>query len=340
MAFLSALGEAAPGAAPTASGTPGLQLSQYAPTLSTALGNYNRSNYDQNQLTKQLDNTINGTGGRSLAEQQLLNTTQQNAQGEAASIASQRGINPGLQARQIQNNTANLNQQEVGQAAQLRLQQQILAEQQKAALLAQQQNSANSLYGIGAGAQNQQNSGQVQQQQLNQDAYKSDLNASTSLIGSVASAAGTAATGGLSAVPAAAQLGKHAHGGEITGKDDASFKRAFLDAYCRAHGGPVPDPERAQELLMAWHAGKQHAEDHSDGGEVGGPAAEVPGDDERNDKTPILASKGERVIPRSIARDPAAVKAYIEKLNREKRGSDVMNEAPTHLLAARRKEAR
>lgn len=382
MSFLSALGKSAPGAAPTASGTPGLNLTQYGPALQAALDNYNSANAGIGDLASQLQAMVNGTGGPNLANQELLNATQANANNAASAIASERGINPALAARQIQTTTSGLNQAEAGQAAQARLEQQVAGQGLLAQLLQGQANGATGLFNAGSDAQNAQNTGQIQNQQLNQDAYKSDLNAATGLISSalnggasVLAAKGLNSGGGggggkdgnssPTSNPSSpstgdsssgedtgnfdpfgsdagdgGSVGDFAHGGDVSG-----LRKQFLDAYCKAHGGGItakPDPVRAHELLLAWHAGKEHVENLNDGGEVGGPAPVVKGDNTKNDRTPAIVSgkpvnlsKSERVIPASIADDPEQVKQFIIALNRKRDGKEILSKSPGALLAKR-----
>jgi hypothetical protein len=128
--------------------------------------------------------------------------------------------------------------------------------------------------------------------------------------------------------------GGFAHGGTI----GTPLKREFIRAYCKAHGGTVNDAEHKAALLTAWHAGREHGETMENmtaGGTVGGPPPVVSGDSVKNDRTPAMLSRDERVIPKSIARDPEKVKQFIQGLNQQERAKGVMDRSPGPLLARR-----
>ncbi len=188
MAFLSALGRAAPG------GAENLQTGDYGTGVTDAKTNYDQATGKQNDLVAHLLGIQNGTGGPSLAEQQLFDATQRNAQANAAGIASARGVSPQLQARQIANTTAGLNQAESGQAAELRSKEQAGASDLIARILSGQASNDTSLYGTAAGASNNANTNSINNARIEQDAYKTDLNASGNLLNGLATAGTTLAT--------------------------------------------------------------------------------------------------------------------------------------------------
>ena len=289
MSFLSALGQASPTGLQNQGPGGGLQSAAYGPALAAALQSFGGVNAGQNQLAGQLNNTINGTGGPNLAQQQETQATQQNLQTNAGAIAGQQGLNPALAARAIQMSTAGAQQNAAATAAAARLAQQQQAQAQLAGLYGQQ---ANEITGL-AGAQNSQNTSQLANQGLNQSAYATNLGAATSLIGSALSGAGTVASAGIKGP-------SHAEGGPIE-EDSASLSDAFAHAV--------------------------HAKSMTDGGKVDG-EAEVEGDSPKNDTKAVLVSPGEIIIPRSIADDPKKILAFVQAIHAQKRAKDVMTASP------------
>lgn len=178
--------------APYQAAAPGLQLQNFGSTLQQALANYGTAAGNQNALVSQLQAQEQGAGPNP-AQQQLLNTTQQNAQNQAAAVAAQRGINPALAARQIDTGTSALNQTEAGQAALLRQQQELQAQNEEAGVLGNEATTGASLFGSATTGENAQNSGQAQQTQLGQQAFQENFGAASSLVGSALNGAGTGA---------------------------------------------------------------------------------------------------------------------------------------------------
>lgn len=295
MSFLSALGQSAPTGLQNQGPGGGLQSAAYGPALAAALQSFAGVNTGQNALAGQLNNTINGTGGPNLAQQQETQATQQNLQTNAGAIAGQQGLNPALAARAIQMGTAEAQQQAAATSAAARLAQQQQAQGQLAGLYGQQ---ANEITGL-AGAQNSQNTSQLANQGLNQSAYATNLGAATSLIGSALSGAGTVATGGIKGPSVG-----HAEGGDIK-EDSASLSDAFAHAV--------------------------HAKSMTDGGKVDG-EAEVEGDSPKNDTKAVLVSPGEIIIPRSIADDPKKILAFVQAIHAQKRAKDVMTASPGSMV--------
>lgn len=138
--------------------------------LGTAADTGRSDSIDQQQsaLARQLQAQSLGSGPN-LAQTQLERGTQLANNSAASAVASQRGLNPQLAARQILSNQASNNQNMAGQSAQLRqqfqldTQQQLLAalEAQRQQNLAQQQTNIG-LLGTTGGLQNNQNTGTLQ----------------------------------------------------------------------------------------------------------------------------------------------------------------------------------
>lgn len=89
------------------------------------LGGQNSARAQQQQFIDALRAQANGTGGPSVAQQQLMQGMDMNQKQSAGLLASQRGINPGTAARLIAQNQAGIGQQAAGQAAILRNQEQM-----------------------------------------------------------------------------------------------------------------------------------------------------------------------------------------------------------------------
>ncbi len=136
-----------------------LQTNNYAPYMGDALA-ANRGIQEQEGALASMLSAQAAGGGPNPALEQLKQTTSQNINNAAGQVASQRGINPALAARLALDAGAGANQQAAGQAATMRAQQQLGAQQQLASLLGQQgaQNAAqlNTVGGL-QGQQNQQN---------------------------------------------------------------------------------------------------------------------------------------------------------------------------------------
>lgn len=322
------------------------------PAIHSAIDNYLVATGNQGGLISQLQATASGQGGPSLAEQQLVNATQRNAQANAATVASQRGLNPALAARQIQTTAAGLNQQEAGQAAENRTTEQHGAQSLLAQILGGQASTDQNLYGTASSNLNAENSGVLGQESLANSAHEEDAKTQEQLVAAGAQAAGTVAaaaaggvgaprpgtgSGGVSGVPTPPSPGfggyGNAHGGDVPSAS------SFVDAYRTAN---QRDPVHAREMLLAFHLGKAskaaggEVENMTEGGQVGGPPPVVAGDDKANDRTPIVASQGERVIPRTIAHDPEATARFIEELNRRERAKGAMSRSAAPLLARMR----
>lgn len=153
-------------------------------------GQINNEIASQNALAQQLQTQAAG-GGPNPAAQQLKNAVAQNAASNSALAASQRGINPGLAARNAMEANANQNQQAAGTAAQLGQQQALNAQQQLGGLLNTQ---------VGQGLQASQAQGQIDANIAQSNAQNAQ-SASGGLLGSVGSILGLADGGDVSSSP-------------------------------------------------------------------------------------------------------------------------------------------
>lgn len=224
----------------------------------------------QNDLARQLTTQAQG-GGPNPALAQLNQTTAQNINNAASQVAGTRGINPALAARMAVDAGAGATQQAAGQAAVMRAQQQIAAQQQLAGVLGQQagqniaQQQANTQLlgttgGLQAGQQQlnqltgaQNQSADLAAQQINAGVQgqnaQTNAGASGGLLGGLGGiAAALIARGGM--VPSAADVAKKtaekvvkgrgvqklAEGDEVQG-DAISPLHLMLDSY-----GAPPKP--------------------------------------------------------------------------------------------------
>lgn len=107
-----------------------------------------QQNYgQQSSYIQMLQNQANGTGGPSVAAQLLAQQTQQNNQGAASLVASQRGLNPALAARMGLNAQASNNQASAQSGALLRSQEQLQSQGLLGQALGQQGNQNLQLLG-------------------------------------------------------------------------------------------------------------------------------------------------------------------------------------------------
>lgn len=233
-------------------------------------GAANATGAQQTALANALAAQASGQGP-SLAQMQLQQATEANKAGAAGAIASQRGLNPALAARQIANQQANIGQQAAGQSAMTRLQEQLGAQGMLAQTLGAQrgqdigqQKENTGLYGAIGG---------LQQGQRGQD------------IGNFQAAQG------LNAQTAAQNAGFKSDAQRMNAQiasDNAQRNSGLLGGLLGSAGAAASS-----------YLGK------ASGGEING-RAPVPGDSPRNDNVPAWLSPGEIVIPRSIVGSPNA----------------------------------
>lgn len=254
----------------------------------------------QQQLADQLGQQAQGQGPNP-ALNQLAQTTGQNIAGQNALMAGQRGAsaNVGLLARQAASQGAGIQQNAVGQAAIMRANQQLMAQQllqqqqqQMAGVAGQQvaqqgnalgaynqyaQNNQGQILGAGSnynaaqvGATNSANAANAGIAKGNQDFQTGVVKGTGDILGKVAGLAFPGSAGKVLGV---------AHGGQIQDDGSATGPASNVGKFlCEAFGGKVMNA----------------------GGKVPGQAA-VKGDSYKNDKIPAKLSPGEIVIPRTIA---------------------------------------
>ena len=278
------------------------QLTDYTGAISTGANNaaagygqFNQNLGNENNLAGLL--TAEGQGyGPNPALAQLQQTTGQNIASQAALQASQRGAssNPGLLARQIAQQGGALNQQAVGQAATQTAQQDLSAQQAAAGLqgtigsqITGEQNANTGLFTGASGAQNTQNTGQIQNynnaQQINSQAAQSNANAVNKNLGGLLSGAGSA-------------LSLFAEGGEVSNP-----KLVQVPMSDRLNNAFYPQHIKA--MAEIYHPKKMacggEVKSLESGGAVPG-KAKVKGDSYKNDVVSAKVSPGEIVLPRSV----------------------------------------
>lgn len=302
----------------------------------------------QQALAQALQNQALGQGPNP-AQQALANATGQNVANQAALMAGQRGAsaNVGLMAEQAARQGAGIQQNAVGQSAQLQAQQQIAAQQ---ALMQQQQAMAQGYGNIGGMGlqQGQQQIGQMsnlgnlalgQQQALlgGQGSYNqaqvsnigaaNQANAMTQaanaqmtgqMIGGALGGLGALGAGALMS-PAAATL-PAATTGAFGGSLGASASgTGLLGVNTKLYDGGLVDIGRI------YHPEKNYAYggmSMKDGGKVPGkPEVEGKVDTPKNDTVAAKLSPGEIVLPRSVVNSDnpgEAARAFVEKLLQSK----------------------
>lgn len=263
---------------------------------------------NQAQVYNQLQNIVGG-GGPNPALAQLAQTTGQNIAAQQALMAGQRGAaqNVGMLARQAGMQGGALQQQAAGQAATLAAQQQMSALGQAGQMATTQagQQIAQTQAAQQAQAQQQaQLMGQQQaynQQQIQQQAAINAANAQLagqtmgmagSAIGGVMQGLGGGLAGGLMKAHGG-EISKYAEGGDVA--TSATFGQFLKENYkpqAFAKGGGVHD-YRAGGHVKAKSAHEK---------------AVKSGDNYANDKIPAVLSEHEIVIPRSVTMGPNPIK--------------------------------
>lgn len=263
---------------------------------------------EQQQYARMLQMQATGQGP-SLAQAQLSAATNQNASLAASAAASARGLDPAMAARMALAGQQNANQQAAGQSALVRGQEQqtantalgsqtnaVAGQGLQAAQLAGgiyqgigsqnlgQQQTANTLYGNAANAQNSQDAirAGVSNNNNNIGANTAAQNATfnQALLGSASNAAGAilpkvydawnnSGTGGASTVSGDGNSGSSTSGIQDNVDSGTEGITASRGAFVPGHGL-------------------------------------IPGDSPKNDVVPAMLSPGEIVIPRSITQGPDA----------------------------------
>jgi len=294
----------------------------------------------QQQLLKQLQGQAMGTAGPSVAQRQLAETTAENAQRQAALMASQRGAsaNLGLLARNISDVGAGAQQQAARQAATLRAQEQLAAQQGLAGLTGQQlgqigQAQQTGLAGTTAAQQNVLNA--IAESNRAREAASKQQGG---ILGGLAGAVGTVLGGPLggaigsgigslfgggsrgsniSDYTSLAHGGKvqgYAEGGEVEEMDGDEYLRRLQDDLGKpapvgvaqnrfAQGGVVPAMVSPGERYLPPAEVKKVKDGekapHKAGEKIPG-QAKVAGDSLKNDTVKKNLKEGGIVIPRSV----------------------------------------
>lgn len=294
----------------------------YSPYLGTAGGAFNENIGNQNALARQLMMQSQGQGPNP-AMAQFNTATGNNVATQAALMAGQRGssANPGLMARQIAMNGAGVQQNAVGQGAALQAQQQLAAQGQLSNLYGQIGNQTGAMFTGAAGAQNAQNTGNIQNygmaQGINSNVAQQNTSQSNKMTGGVMSAIGGGASSAASMFAKGGEVKPkkvmpshlsamakiyHPHlaeGGEVylapTGWEDEPTDYNEPSGEAKKGGGM----QSLLPMLMMLAKGGCVPALEATGGEVPG-TAKVKGDSYQNDTVDAKLSPGEAVIPRSV----------------------------------------
>lgn len=316
-------------------------------------------NTQQTALAHALTAAMNGQGP-SVAQDQLKKATGQAVNQGASAIASQRGINPALQAKMILDQQQKTLGDSAAASSMLRNQEQQQATGQLAGVLGtqrgqdiQQQQTQNQ------GIANQNNA--ITQAQLGTEKINADIgsgnaghNAKTGggLLSGIGGMLGLAEGGAVPEKKPLIDIGGMLKSGiqslfgtspaaetqysgpssqdyaNLYGAPDATEKSNMMTGgaptsydYASMYGAPGGAPMDADRKATMLNGGMPLNQMKA-GGKVGG-KANVAGDSKENDTVPALLSPGEEVIPRSAAGDPKLEKEFLEHLHKskEKKGS-------------------
>ncbi len=166
-------------------------------------GNLQDTFGQQKNFAQMLQSAAAGTGGPTMADQQIKDATARNNANAAGFAAGAKGLNPALAARQALMAQSGNNQMAAGQAAQTRVQEQQAARAQLGGALAGQAGTAGGMTqadlgaaGTGSGAANQSNANlntsRANANQVNADVAKQNAGAINGAISGVMNAAGAA----------------------------------------------------------------------------------------------------------------------------------------------------
>lgn len=263
---------------------------------------------NQNWLGSQLQQQAMGQGPNP-AQAMLAQNTGQNVSQQAALMNSGRGAgaNPGLMNERAAQQGAHIQQESVGQAAAMKAQQQLLAQQQLQQLsqgqIGQQQGGIGNLMGGGLGLQGQQtgyaqglnsaNAGLAGQQ------YAANMGMIGGLLNGAGAAGGMLATGGASAAPAMASAGAGALSSQIGNYQVPQYQPKYFAEGGIAEAAPMSILGQFQNM--------------SGGGKVPG-KAKFAGDTTKNDTVSARLSPGEVVIPKSKVHDEHKIAGFLNAL--------------------------
>ena len=233
-----------------------LDNTDYQKNIANALGTVGQTGQadqtraQQQALIQALQQQAAGNGP-SVAQNQLTAATGQNNANAAALIASQKGLNPALAARQVLETQAANNQTAANQSAQLKAQEQLAGTSALGTTLTnvrgqdvgQQAQNTQNLATLG-GLQNAQNqtrsSNALGTQQINAGVSGQNAQINGQIAGGLLSGIGGGAAAALSAAPAAAAAYA---GGQIPEMPDLA---ALLSRLNMASGGPLQMPSLMQ----------------------------------------------------------------------------------------------
>lgn len=258
----------------------------------------------QQQILGQLQQQAQGMGP-SVAQGALAQATGQNVAQTAALMAGQRGVqaDPGALAQRMAESGAKTQQQAAGQAATLRAQEQILAQQAATNLAGQQLGQISTAQGMGIqglqGAQQNIMESIANRNRTQMELEKQKAEKQSGMLGNIAGIAGTVLGGPVGGAIASTALGK-ASGGLV---EKPYAIGGYVDQLKMAEGGVVPamvspgerylPPKEVEKV----EEGKKPA---VKAGEKIPDKAKVPGDSYSNDTVKKNLTEGGIVIPKSV----------------------------------------
>jgi hypothetical protein len=251
-----------------------------------AIGASKEVGQQQADLASALKAQMEGKG-QSLAAMQYARALEASQAAAASQIASARGLSPAQAQRLLMTQQAAARQAAAGKSAELRLQEQQVAQSALGNLLGQQRQQELLGGQLAAGMYGTASQIGMEQARLDQQAKMAALNLDQQNQATQRQMAGTIATAG------------------------ATFAQPFLsDGLKTAPAQPATATPPAPSK-------------NSKGGEIKG-RANYRGDTTSNDTVPALLSPGEIVLPRTVAQDdkaPEKAKKFVEAIKKNKRPS-------------------
>jgi hypothetical protein len=173
-----------------------IDKTQYGGAIQQGMADQGQARAQQTALSQMLFDQARG-GGPNLADQQLKMATDRSNANTQSLIASQRGLNPALAAKQIADAQAGQQQQMAGQSALVRGQQQLAAQGELGQVLGQQRGQDLGAFGSAGSLQNQQNQAAIANQmgaaQINAGLASGAAQNNAGMVGGLLNSAGAAA---------------------------------------------------------------------------------------------------------------------------------------------------
>lgn len=239
----------------------------YNSNIGDTVAKENQSYSDQTGFIDSLTQRANGTGGPSVAQNMLRQSTDANTAGVASAVASNRSLSPAQQARLAIEGGAQTQTQAAGQAATLRAQEQTMATSLLGQALGQRGSQNLGELGTLAGAQsginslNQATGNQNAQLQLGQEQLAAGVGAGNAATAGALTGGLLAGTGALGPMASSPIKGG---GGESLGAGAGAGGSGAGDGAASAYGGDASSSfglgEGADAAALAFADGGEIAE--------------------------------------------------------------------------------